>query len=124
MDLSLQRDTKRLLLLIVLLAIYLLTGAAVFQILENETEQIEVEGLNNVRKFTMRKYNMSAQEFNALIRKVEIALSHRCQRTEESWCQNRWTYYASLYFTASVVTTIGEKCETLDVLKCKTLLPC
>lgn len=115
MDLSLRRDTKRLLLLMVLLGIYLLSGAAVFQVLENETEQKEVEKLNTVRKFTMRRYNMSVEEFNALIKKVEVALSHRCQRTEESWCQNRWTYYASLYFTASVVTTIGKANCSLNV---------
>ena len=109
MDLSLRRDTKRLLLLIVLLGIYLVTGAAVFQILENETEQGEVEDLNYIRRFVMNKYNMSVEDFHTLTGKVENALSHRCQRTEESWCQNRWTYYASLYFTASVVTTIGEE---------------
>ncbi|KXJ09255.1 two pore potassium channel protein sup-9 [Exaiptasia diaphana] len=100
-------DTKRLICLILLLGIYLFCGAAVFQVLENENEARAVVHLNDLRKTFHRKYNVSRKEFDFLVHKISLATKYRCGGPMESWCSSRWSYYASLYFTWSVVTTIG-----------------
>ena len=106
-------DTKRLLSLVVLLGIYLFCGAAVFQVLENENEAQEVVHLNWLRKSLHQKYNMSRKEFDFLVHKISTATKYRCGGPVESWCSSRWSYYASLYFTWSVVTTIGKNDQEL-----------
>lgn len=108
MALSVRSDTKRLLCLAVLLGTYLLSGAAVFRVLEKENDKEETQDLNTVREYIMAKYNMSADQFSFFVSKVEDAIRHRCDHDSRLWCETRWSYYASLYFTWSVVTTIGE----------------
>ncbi|XP_032218968.2 potassium channel subfamily K member 15 [Nematostella vectensis] len=100
-------DTKRLVCLAILLGVYLLSGAAVFQVLENENENKDVVNLNSLRMTFCKKYNISTEDFELLVGKVERATKYRCGGPPESWCMSRWSYYASLYFTWSVVTTIG-----------------
>lgn len=113
MELNFATDTKRLIFLAVLLGIYLLSGAAVFQVLENENEKFEVQQLNSVKRLFLQKHNMTSEDFDFLVEKVETAVRHRCGGDPDQWCTSRWTYYASLYFTWSVVTTVGKQlvCE-------------
>ncbi|XP_067046199.1 potassium channel subfamily K member 3-like [Acropora muricata] len=107
MEFNFATDTKRLICLAVLLGIYLLSGAAVFQVLENENEKLEVQQLNSVKRLFLQKHNMTSEDFDFLVEKVETAVRHRCGGDPDQWCTSRWTYYASLYFTWSVVTTVG-----------------
>ncbi|XP_068706834.1 two pore potassium channel protein sup-9-like [Montipora foliosa] len=100
-------DTKRLICLAILLGIYLLSGAAVFQVLENENDKLEVQQLNSVKTLFLQRHNMTSEDFDFLVEKVEAAVRHRCGGDPDQWCTSRWTYYASLYFTWSVVTTVG-----------------
>lgn len=113
MEFNFATDTKRLICLAVLLGIYLLSGAAVFQVLENENEKLEVQQLNSVKRLFLQKHNMTSEDFDFLVEKVETAVRHRCGGDPDQWCTSRWTYYASLYFTWSVVTTVGKQlvCE-------------
>lgn len=104
----LKTDTKRLFCLVILLGIYLFCGAAVFQVLENENEAQEVVHLNGIRKSLHKKYNITTKEFDFIVHKISMATKYRCGGPMESWCSSRWSYYASLYFTWSVVTTIGK----------------
>lgn len=108
MAIQLKSDTKRLFCLVLLLGVYLFCGAAVFQVLENENEAHQVNHLNGIRQTLHKKYNMSKEEFEFFVRKIEIATKYGCGGPPESWCISRWSYYASLYFTWSVVTTIGK----------------
>ena len=108
MALDLSSDTKRLLCLATLLGIYLLSGAAVFQVLENENDKLEIQQLNSVKKFFLERHNMTPEDFDFLVEKVENAVKHRCGGDPDQWCTSRWTYYASVYFTWSVVTTVGK----------------
>ena len=101
-------DTKRLICLAILLGIYLLSGAVVFQVLENENDKLEIQELNSMKKFFLEKHNMTPDDFDFLVEKVENAVKHRCGGDPDQWCTSRWTYYASLYFTWSVVTTVGK----------------
>ena len=101
-------DTKRLICLAILLGIYLLSGAAVFQVLENENDKLEVQQLNSVKTLFLQRHNMTSEDFDFLVEKVEAAVRHRCGGDPDQWCTSRWTYYASLYFTWSVVTTVGR----------------
>ncbi|XP_031552921.1 potassium channel subfamily K member 3-like [Actinia tenebrosa] len=107
MAIQLKSDTKRLFCLVVLLGVYLFCGAAVFQVLENENEAHQVDHLNGIRQTLFNKYNISKEEFDFLVRKIEMATKYGCGGPPDSWCISRWSYYASLYFTWSVVTTIG-----------------
>ncbi|KAJ7361926.1 hypothetical protein OS493_014573 [Desmophyllum pertusum] len=107
MALNFTSDTKRLICLATLLGIYLLSGAVVFQVLENENDKLEIQQLNSVKKFFLGKHNMTPEDFDFLVEKVENAVKHRCGGDPDQWCTSRWTYYASVYFTWSVVTTVG-----------------
>ncbi|CAH3023940.1 unnamed protein product [Porites evermanni] len=107
MALNFTSDTKRLICLAILLGIYLLSGAAVFQVLENENDKLEVQQLNSVKRFFLKKHNMTSEDFDFLVERVESAVKHRCGNDPDQWCTSRWTYYASVYFTWSVVTTVG-----------------
>ncbi|XP_022809638.1 two pore potassium channel protein sup-9-like isoform X2 [Stylophora pistillata] len=108
MALNFTSDTKRLICLAILLGIYLLSGAVVFQVLENENDKLEIQELNSMKKFFLEKHNMTPEDFDLLVEKVENAVKHRCGGDPDQWCTSRWTYYASLYFTWSVVTTVVE----------------
>ena len=108
MALNFTSDTKRLICLAILLGIYLLSGAAVFQVLENENDKLEVQQLNSVKRFFLKKHNMTSEDFDFLVERVESAVKHRCGNDPDQWCTSRWTYYASVYFTWSVVTTVGK----------------
>lgn len=108
MAVNLTSDTKRLICLAILLGIYLLSGAVVFQVLENENDKLEIQELNSMKKFFLEKHNMTPDDFDFLVEKVENAVKHRCGGDPDQWCTSRWTYYASLYFTWSVVTTVGK----------------
>ena len=108
-------DTKRLFCLATLLGIYLLSGAVVFQVLENENDKLEIQQLNSVKKFFLEKHNMTPEDFDFLVEKVEDAVKHRCGGDPDQWCTSRWTYYASVYFTWSVVTTVGKVYVTFAI---------
>ena len=71
-------DTKRLICLVILLGIYLLSGAVVFQVLENENDKLEIQELNSMKKFFLEKHNMTPDDFDLLVEKVENAVKHRC----------------------------------------------
>ena len=108
MEINLKSDTKRLLCLATLLGIYLLSGAAVFQVLENDNEKIEIRQLISVKRYFLNKHNMTPDDFDFLVETVENAVKHRCGSDPDQWCTSRWSYYASVYFTWSVVTTVGK----------------
>lgn len=84
-------------------------GAGIFHVLEGPTnhehridEDIDKVSLDKLR--TNLSVNITKEEFDDLVSKLgEFYEDHH-----ESASMYNWTYYASLYFSASVITTIGE----------------
>ena len=88
-----------------LVGVFLLTGAAVFHVLEGPTNHAhEADEVTLDKLRTNLSVNITKEEFDELLHKLhEIYEDHH-----ERASSYNWTYYASLYFSASVITTIGR----------------
>lgn len=101
--------TRDILIRFTLVALFLLIGAAVFQVLESTTDPRELELAEDADKATLEKMrtnlsvNMSKEEFDDLVNKLHKFQEDHHQRASSY----DWTFYASLYFSSSVITTIG-----------------
>lgn len=101
--------TRDILIRSCLVGLFLLMGAGIFHVLEGPTnhehridEDIDKVSLDKLR--TNLSVNITKEEFDDLVSKLgEFYEDHH-----ESASMYNWTYYASLYFSASVITTIGE----------------
>lgn len=102
--------TRDILIRFTLVALFLLIGAAVFQVLEGTTDPRELELAEDADKATLEKMrtnlsvNMSKEEFDDLVNKLHKFQEDHHQRASSY----EWTFYASLYFSSSVITTIGK----------------
>ena len=101
--------TRDIFILSALVASFLFMGAAIFQVLESPSQEHH-EFDDRIDKVILEKLrtnlsvNMSKAEFDKLVRKIQEYHEKRYTRTSSSY---KWTYSGSLYFTASVITTIG-----------------
>ncbi|KAJ7381148.1 hypothetical protein OS493_004746 [Desmophyllum pertusum] len=95
---------RNLLLLSLTTAIYMMLGAVVFQSLENRpSEALVVHNLTqSLERDLMHKYNATKREIETILERVR-ALVYQEREAERSY----WTFYSSLYFVGSVITTIG-----------------
>ena len=80
-------------------------GAFVFQALENRpNEELTARNLTqSLARDLMQNYNATKQEAEEIIERAR-AIVHQQNVAEEA----DWTFYSSLYFVGSVITTIGE----------------
>lgn len=103
---------RNLLLLSLTTAIYMMLGAVVFQSLENHpSEVLVVHNLTqSLERDLMHKYNATKREIETILDRVR-ALVYQEREAERS----NWTFYSSLYFVGSVITTIGELINILTV---------
>lgn len=83
----------------------MLLGAVVFQSLENRpSEGLVVHNLTeSLEKDLLRKYNATKREIEAILEQVRAIVDQERQAERANW-----TFYSSLYFVGSVITTIGE----------------
>ena len=102
-------STKDLLIRSGLVGLCLLTGAGIFNVLEGPTnndhgadEDIDKATLEKLR--TNLRVNMTNEEFDNLVSKLHGYYQDHHERSSSY----EWTFYASLYFSASVITTIGR----------------
>lgn len=101
---ALKGPTKNLLLRTTLFFVYLLFGAAVFQTIESGEERREKHHFDIVRQNFKEKYNISEKEMARLFMEISKAV-------DEGYFDvnyDRWSFAGSLFFTGTVVTTIGE----------------
>ena len=80
-------------------------GAFVFQALEHRPgEELTTRNLAmSLEKDLMQKYNVTRQEIEKIIARVRTIVH---QENEAGMAD--WTFYSSLYFVGSVITTIGK----------------
>jgi len=101
---ALKGPTKNLLLRTTLFFVYLLFGAAVFQTIESGEERREKHHFELVRQNLKEKYNISEKEMANLFMEISKAV-------DEGYFDvnyDRWSFAGSLFFTGTVVTTIGK----------------
>ncbi|XP_062037660.1 potassium channel subfamily K member 13 [Lepus europaeus] len=100
----LHEDNARFLLLAVLIALYLLGGAAVFSALERAHErQAKQRWEERLANFS-RGHNLSRDELRGLLRHYEEAVRAGIRVDN---VRPRWDFTGAFYFVGTVVSTIG-----------------
>ncbi len=89
--------------------VYLLAGSAVFQALESRQVVKEKQRFEDVKYYMKKSYGINDSELNRFINEVKEAVEDGIYEVE----YDRWCFMGSLFFTATVITTIGEWVEVL-----------
>ncbi|XP_065071612.1 potassium channel subfamily K member 3-like [Rhopilema esculentum] len=100
---ALQGPTRNLLLRTTLFVVYLLAGSAVFQALESKQVVKERQRFEDVKYYMKTSYGINESELNRFIFEVKEALEEGFYDVD----YERWGFMGSLFFTATVITTIG-----------------
>jgi len=101
-------STKDLLIRSALVSLCLIKGAGIFHVLgptnsdHGADEDIDKATLEKLR--TNLRVNMTKEEFDNLVSKLYGYYQDHHERSSSY----EWTFYASLYFSTSVITTIGR----------------
>ena len=105
--------------LIVLLLCYTFAGAAIFQAIEEPNEQREIDNIENARsKFIADTYALAHKhettvefdkDMKELLEKYEIKLTYLITHGISAGKDDTvWDYWGSLFFCATIFTTIGK----------------
>jgi potassium channel subfamily K protein len=89
---------------LILFFCYLIFGALVFQALELENEARERRILLNSRKDLQEKYNVTEEDLQRFIKLIQAIAD---QGFSDEWV-DRWNFIGALFFSGTVVTTIGK----------------
>lgn len=108
---EIKKKTKSLVIRLVLLTVYLTSGAAIFSAIEDDGSLNEKQVEVNLKVDEIKR-NMT-RSFNASENIIELYVEHlRRLFQKHNGCRkyghNNWSYYQSLYFAGSVTTTIGK----------------
>ena len=101
-------EPKSLVIKIILCAIVLLVGAAVFMELERGNGEA-TEGKSaptRLKESLAEKYNISSTDMNLL----ETAFEQESRAKADAERLGRWTYSNSVFFAFTIMTTIGKNC--------------
>ncbi|WKY14972.1 hypothetical protein Q1695_000469 [Nippostrongylus brasiliensis] len=93
------KKSSRALMLILTTFTYLIVGAAVFDMLESETENYLREEIAHVRERLHKKYNFSSRDFELF---ESIAIKSIPQKAGY-----QWQFSGAFYFATIVITTVG-----------------
>ncbi|XP_038051424.1 two pore potassium channel protein sup-9-like [Patiria miniata] len=94
-----KRQNVRTLVLLVSTFLYLLAGAAVFDVLESQYEESEKVRLDNITKTIKEHYNMTTNDLEDLRLTMIKYVPHKAGV--------QWKFTGSFYFCMTVITTIG-----------------
>lgn len=106
-----RETTKEILVRSIIVALFLLIGAAVFYSLEkNEEGSEETEQTHLAHLRANLSINISSDEFSWLVNRLREHMNH-ARATKP-------TFYSSFCFCASMITTIGEYRELILFASC------
>ncbi|KAE8286636.1 Potassium channel subfamily K member 3 [Larimichthys crocea] len=94
-----KRQNVRTLALIICTFTYLLVGAAIFDVLESQTEKDDLGKLIERRKGLRTTFNLTTEQFDELEKMVLQLKPHKAGV--------QWKFAGSFYFAITVITTIG-----------------
>ena len=99
-----KRETRRLIVRTFLFLTYLALGMVVFRILESKNEEIERKQAQRDVERMRAKFNVSYEEMRSFVEVIERASSYGFL---SNWVE-KWSYTGSLFFSGTVITTIGK----------------
>lgn len=108
-----KKETKRLLIRGILFVLYLTLGMVVFRQLESHNEQLGIRKAKRAIEDMLVKYNISHQEMKEF---VEIITEAESWGFTSGWLE-KWSFIGSLFFSGTVITTIGENIFLTDIYK-------
>ncbi|XP_068237521.1 LOW QUALITY PROTEIN: potassium channel subfamily K member 13-like [Palaemon carinicauda] len=108
-NLSLKEDNARFLLLALVLLLYMIFGALIFQAFEEEKEQLEVKRYSSDFDRSLQKVKEDIEINNVSLSTVEELLYIWGNMTDKGLTSGRrkWDFAGSFHFVYTVVSTIG-----------------
>lgn len=105
-----KRNTRTLVVRIVMLTVYLTSGAAIFSAIEHgrSSDDHFTGKINDLKENMTRRFNETRDVIDHYVKELRLMFeeAHTCK-----YSHNDWSYYQSLYFVGSVTTTIGKEKE-------------
>lgn len=93
----------------ILVVVYLLIGSAIFTALEAPTEEAQIRNTVSERErlkdMIMMRFNVTEEEVTTLFNNFSAACANELLVANTV---RIWTYARALFFSATVITTIGE----------------
>lgn len=99
-----KKETRRLIVRTFLFLSYLALGMVVFRILESNNELIERRKAQRDIEEMKGKFNVSDEEMRRFVTVIERAARYGFL---SNWVE-KWSYTGSLFFSGTVITTIGR----------------
>ncbi len=99
-------DNARFIMLLILIILYLLCGAAVFSALEHPKEKQAREKWAQRFELFSQKYNLNKSDLEKFLRHYEEA---NMAGIRVDTLRPRWDFTGAFYFVGTVVSTIGKK---------------
>lgn len=97
-------STSSVLIQLILFFCYLIFGAFVFQALELEHASRERRVLLKSRRELQNKYNVTEEDLKRFVKLIQAIAD---QGFSDEWV-DRWNFIGALFFSGTVVTTIGK----------------